>query len=246
MAKKLGEIMLASGWIDEEKLNKALKFQQQQGCLIGEALVKLHYVSEEQLAQALGKQLGIPYASRENQILNPEKGQGLEKIVPEKFARDNAVIPLFIENGVMAVAVIDPTNIMLLDNVKLVCGMEIQLFISTRAQILKVIDSFYQGQTNLIDKVIEGGGEGGGKGDTSETDVITADGKLDLDKVVIGESKGAQSIKLVNAILKQAISERTSDIHLEKFDEKVSLRLRIDGVLYERSAPPGDLVEAMI
>ena len=244
MAKKLGEIMIQSGWIDEEKLNKALKFQQQQGCLIGEALVKMHFASEEQVAQALGKQLGIPYATKENQILSPEKGQGLEKIIPEKFARDNAVVPIFIENGVLAAAVSDPTNIMLLDNIKLVCGMEIQLFISTKAQILKVIDSFYQGQADLIDKVIDGGDAS--KGESSESDVITTDGKLDLDKVIIGDSKGAQSIKLVNAIMKQAISERTSDIHLEKFDEKVSLRLRIDGVLYERSAPPTDLVEAMI
>ena len=238
--------MVQSGWIDEEKLAKALKFQQLQGGLIGETLVKLHYATEEQVAQALGKQLGIPFASRENQILTPEKGQGLEKVIPEKFARDNAVIPLFVENNVMAVALTDPTNIMLLDNVKLVCGMEIQLFISTKAQILKVIDTFYQGQTSLIDSVIEGGNAQGKGGETSENDVITVDGKLDLDKVVIGASKGAQSIKLVNAIMKQAISERTSDIHLEKFDEKVSLRLRIDGVLYERSAPPSDLVEAMI
>ena len=243
--KLLGEIMIQAGWIDEEKLNKALKFQQQQGCLIGESLVKLHYASEEQVAMALGKQLGIPYASKENQILNPEKSQGLEKIIPEKFARDNAVIPLFIENSVLAVAMTDPTNIMMMDNIKLVCGMEIQPFISTKAQILKVIDSFFQGQTNLIDRVLDKGREGG-KSETSDSDVITTDGKLDLDKVIIGESKGAQSIKLVNAIMKQAISERTSDIHLEKFDEKVSLRLRIDGVLYERSAPPTDLVEAMI
>src|ERR1035437_1133921 len=98
MAKRLGEIMIQSGWIDEEKLNKALKFQQQQGCLIGEALVKLHFVNEEQVGQALGKQLGIPYATKENQILNPEKSQGLEKIIPEKFARENAVIPIFVEN----------------------------------------------------------------------------------------------------------------------------------------------------
>jgi len=238
--------MIQAGWIDEEKLNKALKFQQQQGCLIGESLVKLHYASEEQVAMALGKQLSIPYASKENQILNPEKSQGLEKIIPEKFARENAVIPLFIENNVLAVAMTDPTNIMMMDNIKLVCGMEIQPFISTRAQILKVIDTFFQGQTNLIDRVLDKGREAGAKGETSDSDVITPDGKLDLDKVIIGESKGAQSIKLVNAIMKQAISERTSDIHLEKFDEKVSLRLRIDGVLYERSAPPTDLVEAMI
>lgn len=238
--------MVQAKWIDEEKLAKALKFQAQQGCLIGEALVKLHYVSEEQVAQALGKQLGIPYASRKNQILNPEKTQGLEKYIPEKFARDNAVIPLFIENNTLAVALTDPTNIMMLDNVKLVSGMEVQPFISTKAQILKVIDIFYQGQSNMIDTVLDKALDGKGGGETSDTDVITPDGKLDLDKVIIGESKGAQSIKLVNAIMKQAISERTSDIHLEKFDEKVSLRLRIDGVLYERSAPPKDLVDAMI
>ena len=245
--KLLGEIMIQAKWIDEEKLAKALKFQQQQGCLIGEALVKLHYATEEQVAQALGKQLGIPYASRENQILNPEKGQGLERIVPEKFARENAVVPLFVENNVLAAALTDPTNIMMLDNIKLVSGMEIQLFIATKAQILKVIDTFYQGQSNMIDTVLDKALDGGkGGGETSDSDVITPDGKLDLDKVIIGESKGAQSIKLVNAIMKQAISERTSDIHLEKFDEKVSLRLRIDGVLYERSAPPKDIVDAMI
>jgi len=237
--------MILAKWIDEEKLQKALKFQQQQGCLIGEALVKLHYATEEQVAQALAKQLGIPYASRENQILNPEKIQGLDRMIPEKFARDNAVIPLFVENNVLAVALTDPTNILILDNIKLVSGMEIQPFISTKAQILKVIDLFYQGQTNLIDRVLDKA-VGAAAGETSDSDVITPDGKLDLDKVIIGESKGAQSIKLVNAIMKQAISERTSDIHLEKFDEKVSLRLRIDGVLYERSAPPTDLVEAMI
>ncbi len=238
--------MVQAKWIDEEKLAKALKFQAQQGGLIGEVLVKLHFATEEQVAQALAKQLGIVYASKENQILNPEKGQSLERIIPEKFARDNAVVPLFIEDNMLAVALTDPTNIMMLDNIKLVSGMEIQLFISTKAQILKVIDTFYQGQSNMIDTVLDKALDGSKGGETSDTDVITPDGKLDLDKVIIGESKGAQSIKLVNAIMKQAISERTSDIHLEKFDEKVSLRLRIDGVLYERSAPPTDLVNAMI
>jgi type IV pilus assembly protein PilB len=241
--KLLGEIMVQAKWIDEEKLQKALRFQQQQGCLIGEALIKLHYATEEQVAMALGKQLGIPYASKENQILNPEKGQGLEKMIPEKFARDNAVIPLFVENNTLAAALTDPTNIMMLDNLKLVSGMEITPFISTKAQILKVIDSFYSAQGSLIDKVLDRAGEGG---ESSETDVVTSDGKLDLDKIIIGESKGAQSIKLVNAVIKQAIGERTSDIHLEKYDEKVALRFRIDGTLYERSAPQAELFDALI
>ena len=241
--KLLGEIMVQAKWITEEQLQKGLKFQQQQGGLIGEALVKLRYASEEQVAQALAKQLGIIYASKENQILNPEKGQGLEKLIPEKFARDNAVVPLFIENNTLATALTDPTNIIMIDNIKLVSGMEITPFISTKAQILKVIDSFYAAQGSLIDKVLDKAGEGG---EASETDVVTSDGKLDLDKVIIGASKGAQSIKLVNAVIKQAISERCSDIHLEKYDEKVALRFRIDGTLYERSAPQSDLFDAII
>ncbi len=245
MAQKLlGEIMVQAKWITEDQLAKALKFQQQQGGLIGECLIKLRYASEEQVAQALGKQLGIPYASKENQILNPEKTQGLEKLIPEKFARDSAVIPLFIEDNTLAVAMTDPTNIILQDNLKLVSGMEITPFISTKAQILKVIDAFYSGQTSLIDTVLDKAGSGDGGG--SDADVMTADGKLDLDKVIIGSSSGAQSIKLVNAIIKQAISERCSDIHLEKYDEKVALRFRIDGSLYERSAPQSDLFDAII
>ncbi|HBB67441.1 MAG TPA: type II secretion system protein GspE, partial [Elusimicrobia bacterium] len=235
--------MVEAGWINEEQLAKALKFQQQNPCLLGEAVVKLNFSSEEKVAMGLSKQLGIPYASRENQILNPEKGQKLEKILPESFAREHIAIPLFVENNVLAAAMTDPANILLIDNIKLVTGMEVQPFIATKAQILKVIDSFYQGAADLIDTVMDAGK---GSTGTSEDDVITADGRLDLDKVIIGESKGAQSIKLVNAILKQAISERSSDIHLEKFDEKVSLRFRIDGVLYERSAPPGDLVDSLI
>ncbi|MBI4655423.1 MAG: Flp pilus assembly complex ATPase component TadA [Elusimicrobia bacterium] len=241
--KKLGEILMQMGVINEEQVNKALKFQQQQGGLFGEALLKLHYASEEQVDTALSKQLGIPYASRENQILNPEKGQNLEKMLPEKFARENFAVPLFVDGNILAVAVSDPTNMLLLDNIKLVSGMDIQPFISTKAQILRVIDAFYSGQGDLIDKVMEKGDE---KKDEADLDVITADGKLDLDKVIMGESKGAQSIRLVNAILKQAITERASDIHLEKFDEKVSLRFRIDGVLHERSSPVGAIVDTLI
>ncbi|GAB4031979.1 MAG: hypothetical protein Fur0012_09970 [Elusimicrobiota bacterium] len=244
--KRLGEILMDLKVINDDQLAKALKFQEQNSCLIGEALVRLKYATEEQVAMALSKQLAIPYASKENQILNPEKGQGLEKYIPEKFARENIVIPLFVENNVLAVAMSDPTNIFLMDNMKAVSGMDIQPFISTKAQILKVVDSFYQGATDLIGKVIDAEAANKGGKEASDADFLTPDGKLDLDKVIVGESKGAQSIKLVNAILKQAIAERTSDIHLEKFDEKVSLRFRIDGVLQERTSPAPEIVDSLI
>ncbi|HOJ87074.1 MAG TPA: ATPase, T2SS/T4P/T4SS family, partial [Elusimicrobiales bacterium] len=242
--KRLGEILIEQKIIDEEKLAKALKYQEQNRCLIGEALIKLGYATEEQVAIALSKQLGIPYASIQNQILKPEKGQDIEKIIPEKFARDNKIIPLFIENGLIAIAMSDPTDLMLLDNIRAMTGMDVQVFISTKAQILKIIDSFYQMETSLIDQVVDTGK--GSDNDISDSDVLTPDGKLDLDRVIMSQSSGAQAIKLVNAILKQAIAERTSDIHLEKYDEKISLRFRIDGVLHERTAPPKELFDNII
>jgi len=242
--KRLGEILIEQKIIDEEKLAKALKYQEQNRCLIGESLIKLGYATEEQVAIALSKQLGIPYASIQNQILKPEKGQDIEKIIPEKFARDNKIIPLFVENGVIAIAMSDPTDLMLLDNIRAMTGMDVQVFISTKAQILKVIDSFYQMETSLIDQVVDTGK--GSDSDISDSDVLTPDGKLDLDRVIMSQSSGAQAIKLVNAILKQAIAERTSDIHLEKYDEKISLRFRIDGVLHERTAPPKELFDNII
>ena len=242
--KRLGEILIEQKVIDEDKLNKALKYQEQNRCLIGEALIKLGYATEEQVAIALSKQLGIPYASIQNQILKPEKGQNLEKIIPEKFARDNKIIPLFVENQIIAVAMSDPTDLMLLDNIRTMTGMEVQTFISTKAQILKVIDSFYQLETSLIDQAVES--KVSKSDDISDSDVLTSDGKLDLDSVIMSQSSSAQAIKLVNAILKQAIAERTSDIHLEKYDEKISLRFRIDGVLHERTSPPKELFDNLI
>lgn len=243
LRKKLGEILIEQKVITEEQLNKALKFQEQNHCLIGEALIKLGYATEEQVAIALSKQLGIPYASIQNQILKPEKNQELEKLIDEKFARENFVVPLFVEDGVIAIAMADPTNLILLDNIRDKTGMETQVFISTKAQILKVIDQLYQAETKLIDQVVEIKPQ---KDEAPDEDVLTPDGKLDLDRVIMSQSKGAQAINLVNAILKQAIAERTSDIHLEKFDEKVSLRFRIDGVLHERTAPPKELFDNII
>jgi type IV pilus assembly protein PilB len=241
--KRLGEILIASGIIDEAKLEQALKYQKQNKCLIGEALVHLGYVDEETIAQSLSKQLGIPYASIENKILIPEKGQGLEKFVNEKYARDHFLLPLFIEGNSIAVAMSDPTNILVVDNLRLMTNREIQPFIATKQQILSVLDKYYQA-SDLIEEAMSA--KGVGKEIFNEADILGVEGKLDLDKVIVGDTKGVRSIRIVNAILKQAIGERASDIHLELFEERVSLRFRIDGVLYERTPPPKDLVNTLI
>ncbi|ACC98134.1 Type II secretion system subunit [Elusimicrobium minutum Pei191] len=241
MSRKLDDILIDSGIINAEQLKKATLYANQNNVSLGDATIKLGFATEEQITIALSKHFSVPYASKENNILIPEKEQNLQDVVNEKFARENMVLPLFLEEGVLAIAMYDPSNVFLVDNVKMMTGYDIQPFIASKSQILTAIDVFYGGK-DLIEEVVVGNAavkeeEG------DDIEVISVEGKLDLDTL---KGSGSHYIKLVNAILKQAISERTSDIHLEMFDEMVSLRFRIDGALYERTPPPKESVAAII
>jgi type IV pilus assembly protein PilB len=236
----LAEILVSSGVLTADQRDKAEKVATQSRCHFAEAAVKLGFTKEDDIAVALSKQFGIPYASRENKILKSEKGQNLEKVVPENYARENLVLPLFLDENVLAVALSDPDNVLLIDNLKLLSGHEIQAFIATKTQILKAIDEFYLGSSAIESTLNAKKGD-----DEVEETVATGDERLNLDQVAV-DAAGAQTVSLINAILKQSILERTSDIHIEKYDERVALRFRIDGVLYERSPPPKHLFSAMI
>ncbi len=231
---ELPDILVASGVITPDQKEKACRGAIASKCSFGEAAVKLGFTTDEAIAIAISKQFGVPYASRENKILRVEKGQNLEHVVSESYARENCVLPLFLDEGVLAVALTNPEDIMLRDNLKLLAaGLEIQSFVATRAQILKAIDEFYTSGGGMIEKSMASAATSPDEVQEVES---TNDGRVDLDQMVKG-AEGAQVVSLVNAILKQAINERGSDIHLESYDERVMLRFRIDGVLYERMAP---------
>ncbi len=233
---QLGDILVASAVITTEQRDKAASMAAMSKCPLGEAVVKLGFANEDSIAVALSKQLGIPYASRENKILKVERSQGLDKTVSETFAREHLVLPLFQDENVLAVAMAQPEDILLQDNLRVMARCEIQPFVATKSQLLRAIDEFYQGGgSSLIEKTVGANAAQDAEAEVAEID--TSDARLDLDQVVAG-AKDSQVVALVNAILKQAIQERCSDIHLESYDERVSLRFRIDGVLYERMAPP--------
>jgi type IV pilus assembly protein PilB len=236
----LAEILVSSGVLTEDQRDKAQKAATQSRCSFNEAAIKLGFTKEDDIAVALSKQFGIPYASRENKILKSEKGQALEKVIPENYARENLVLPLFLDENVLAVALSDPDNVMLIDNLKLLSGHEIQAFIATKTQILRAIDEFYVGGSAIENTLNAKKAE-----DDVEEAPTVGDERLNLDQLAV-DAAGAQTVSLINAILKQSIQERTSDIHIEKYDERVALRFRIDGILYERSPPPKHLFAAMI
>ncbi len=244
MAKQLSEILMEQGTLDAEQVKRAQLYSKQNNVSVAEAIIKFGFASEEKVTAALSKHFSVPYASKENGILVPEREQNLQEIIPEKFARENMVIPLFVEETELAVALLDPTNVFLLENIKMMSGKQVQPFIASKSQLLNVIDSFYSNK-NLLEEVMNEAAkpvDAVAAAEASDEDVDVS-GFLDLDKV---NPNSSQYVKQVNAILRQAITERTSDIHLEMFDERVSLRFRIDGSLYERTPPAKESVNAII
>ena len=248
MAKKLTDILQEQGKLNEEGLAKATLHSNQTGMSVQDSLVTLGIVKEEDITIAISKQLAVPYASKENGVLVPEKDQNLASIISEKFARENLILPLFAEDGSLAVAMNDPSNVFLLDNLKMMTGMAIQPFIASKSQLFLALDNFYT-KKNILEEVIsekEDESAAVPLGSQENLDDLTnSDGKIDLDKES-ATGPGSHYVKMVNVILRQAMSERVSDIHLEIFDERVSLRVRIDGSLYERTSPPKEAVNAII
>ena len=230
----MGELLVKEGLINASQLEKAISVQRQEGGRLGEILVRLGFVKEDQVVSALGKQLNIPYFSLGTGMLKPAMDQGLERLISEDFAFKNSILPLSRTLRSITVAMADPLDLILIDNLRKVTGCEINPVIATKSDITKAIEDFY-GKSAMLREAVEASYEisafeqpsGGAEATESE---------LSLDKL-IARAEEAPVVKLVDLIIRQAIEERASDIHIEPFKDKISLRYRIDGRLYEIPPP---------
>src|SRR3989338_265505 len=201
--------------------------------------MKLGILYEEELAKALGAQLNIPHATLENNLLQPDVNQGLDKIVPYDFAKANFVLPLKKNAGNLTCAVADPLDLLMLDNLKMVTGHEVNLMIATRAELMNAIQEFYAYVRSMTMHTSSGASN------TSQQipkQTVTPQLKEAVKKEpglekLIEKAEEAPVIKLVDLIIRQAIEQRASDIHIEPFKDKVNLRYRIDGALYQIPPP---------
>ena len=237
--KRLGEVLINEGMITEEQLKNALSLQDREGVKLGEALIKLKYIEEEQVVAVLSKQLSIPYISLSSGKLKPQD-ETLKTVIPYEFAVRNLVLPLSRNLNYLTISFFDPMDLMLMDNLKKLSGCEINPVISTRNDLLKAIDSFY-GKQKAFKKAIADSYE------IKESDEIAedTDTQLNMDKLIAKTEEGPV-IKLVDLIIRQAIEERASDIHIEPQRDKLSLRYRIDGVLYGLPSPSKNMQLALI
>lgn len=236
--RKIGDILTAEGLITFEQLEEAVFFQENKGGKLGEVLVKLGHVSQEQIVKALSKQLDIPYISFSTGKLKPAPDQNLEELIPRGFAARNKVLPLSRSFNSLTVAISDPLDLILIDNLKKITGCEINPVVSTEDDIRRAIEKAY-GKEKVFRDAIQAAGEEN-VGDRQIKEIASEETDLSLDKM-IAKAEEAPVVKLVDLIVRQAIEEDASDIHIEPRYGKLVLRYRIDGVLYDMPAPSQSL-----
>ncbi len=229
---RLGEFLIKEGYISANQLDKAISVQRQEGGRLGEILIKLGMVKEDQVVAALGKQLNMPYFSLGTGMLKPAVDQGLENLIPQDFALKNSVLPLSRMLKSLTVAMSDPLDLLLIDSLRKLTGSEINPVIATRSDINKAIEEFY-GKSAMLRDAVDSSYDVNASFVQSREELGQ---ELSLDKL-IARAEEAPVVKLVDLIIRQAINERASDIHIEPFKDRISLRYRIDGKLYEIPPP---------
>ncbi|MCX7926672.1 MAG: ATPase, T2SS/T4P/T4SS family, partial [Candidatus Omnitrophica bacterium] len=238
---KLGELLIKEGLISQADLEKAISLQRKEGGRLGEIIVRLGLVREEELVRILGKQLGIPYIT-DSSGLKVSFDQKMEKFIPYEYAVRNCVMPLSHTLNSITVALADPLDLLLMDNLRKLTGCEVNPVIATRQQIMKAIEEFY-GKSAMLKQVVTASYDIEAEHTIETTEAIEAE--LSLDRL-IARAEEAPVVKLVDLIIRQAITERASDIHIEPFKDRISLRFRIDGKLYEIPPPAKHLHLAII
>jgi len=235
---RLGELLIKEGLINATQLEKAISVQRQEGGRLGEVLVKLGLIKEDQVVAILGKQLNIPYFSLGTGMLKPAIDQGLERLVPQDFALKSSVLPLSRTLRSITVAMSDPLDLILIDNLRKLTGCEINPVIATKSDISKAVEDFY-GKSTMFKEAVDASYDLT-NAESLSVDTEAIDQELSLDKL-IARAEEAPVVKLVDLIVRQAIDERASDIHIEPFKGRISLRYRIDGKLYEIPPPAKQL-----
>ncbi|HSF39071.1 MAG TPA: type IV-A pilus assembly ATPase PilB [Thermoanaerobaculia bacterium] len=234
---KLGELLIKAGRVTQAQLNEALALQKDSGGRVGTNLVKLGHMTERQLVDALSQHFRVPSVD----LAAMEIDESVLKIIPADLARKYTILPVGKMGATITVAMIDPTNVFAMDDVKFMTGYKVEPVVASETAIRMAIDRYY-GSAHAIElkKVMENLTEEA----AGDLEVLDEEEDLDL-STLEEESEQAPVVKLVNIILTDAIKRGASDIHIEPYEKDYRVRYRIDGILYETMRPPVKLREAI-
>ncbi len=232
MSGRLGELLVRENLISVQQLRKAQEEQQKSGARIGTALIKTGAIEESKLTDFLSKQYGVPAINLKDFDIDSE----IIKLVPRDVAQKHLVIPVNRAGPSLIVAMCDPSNIYAVDDLKFLTGYNIEAVVASEPAIREAIDKYYAEKQQTLEDIV------GEVDDDVELQVDTDDSGVDDIKA----AEDAPVVKLVNLVLKDAVTKKASDIHVEPYEKDFRIRFRIDGVMYEVMKPPMKLRNAII
>jgi len=222
----IGEILRDICGLSNESLEEALRIQEEKGDRIGEILVRQKAISDSDLLKALSIQFNLPFSSTlPIEDLNTE----FTAKVPIQFLKKYKMVPVVVPNGAF-IATNDPLLFQPLDDLRLLLGLDgIKVVLTPYSAILSTINFAYDMSSDSAEQVIQDMHE-------EDTDLIISE--IEETGDLLEDTSDAPIIKLVNLMLSQAVKARASDIHIEPAQNRIKIRYRVDGVLYDRLSPP--------
>jgi type IV pilus assembly protein PilB len=232
--RKLGQILIDLGYINDDQLWDILEEQKQSpGQPIGQVAVRMGLISQAQVTEALAEQWGMPVVSLEETNIPA----AVLEVVPQTMAELYKIMPISMKDGTLTVAMADPQNVGVLDDLRNFLGHEIRGAVSSQADVEAAIARYYADREESIEDVID-------QLSDDEDDEKQIKG---YDLASEEEMSDSQPIKkLLNMVMLLAIRDQASDIHFEPFEDEFKIRVKADGVLYEMVPPPRHLANAIV
>ncbi len=231
---RLGDILVKNNLITNEQLSRALEEQKLSGnqLRIGSILVSQKHLTEEQLTSFLSKQYSVPSVNLSDFDIDPT----VIKIIPPDVAQKYQLIPVNRAGATLIIAVSDPSNLFAIEDIKFMTGFNIEIVVASERDIKTSIDKYYDQSSSLADVMNDL--------DVEDLEIVGDEEQVDLGSLERA-TEDAPVVKMVNAILQDAIKKKASDIHVEPYEKLFRVRYRIDGVLYEVMKPPLKLKNAI-
>ncbi len=241
MSGKLGEILIKENLISQEQLDQALDKQAQGGGRLGKVLVDLGFISDEEITSILSRQYGVPSIN----LSFFDVDAAVVKLIPQETATKYQILPLSRVGSSLTVAMVDPTNVFALDDIKFMTGFNIEPVVASEKSILEAIEKYYgaaesEEAKEIIDEIVNFGDEDSETLELEEEAEELSDGQLSA------AAEDAPVVKLINYLLVESLKRGASDIHMEPYEKEYRIRFRIDGMLQSFMNAPLKMKDALI
>jgi type IV pilus assembly protein PilB len=238
MSARLGEILIKESLITSEQLEQALEHQKKNGGRLGSCLMKLGFVSDDEITQVLSRQYGVPSINLKFYEVEPT----VIKLIPQETAIRYQVVPLSRVGATLTIAMTDPTNVFAMDDIKFMTGFNVEPVVASETDINQAIQKFY-GDVSSVEELSKVMKDLTGE-DAPDLEITNDEEQLDA-AALERAAEEAPIIKLVNLIMTDAVKRGASDIHVEPYEKELRVRLRIDGILTNVMSPPLKLKDAI-